>query len=151
MSAKASLESAEANVEQGYIRAPEQGRVLHIYTWPGEHIGDSGVLDLGSSREMFVEAEVYETDIARIRQSQSAIITGAALSQPMHGTVALIERSIGRQQVSMARPSAMELASQIAQSVQAPEQGMAQASGPSMQPSAPKFEISPEHGFGLSL
>jgi hypothetical protein len=53
--------------------------------------------------------------------------------------------------VSMARPSAMELASQIAQSVQAPEQGVAQASGPSMQPSAPKFEISPEHGFGLSL
>ncbi len=53
--------------------------------------------------------------------------------------------------VSMARPSAMELASQIAQSVQAPEQGMAQASGPSMQPSAPKFEISPEHGFGLGL
>lgn len=53
--------------------------------------------------------------------------------------------------VSMARPSAMELASQIAQSVQAPEQGLSEASGPSMQPSAPKFEISPEHGFGLSL
>jgi ATP-dependent exoDNAse (exonuclease V) alpha subunit len=53
--------------------------------------------------------------------------------------------------VSMARPSAIELASQIAQSVQAPEQDMAQASGPSMQPSTPKFEISPEHGFGLSL
>lgn len=53
--------------------------------------------------------------------------------------------------VSMARPSAMELASQIAQSVQAPEQSMAQASGPSMQPSAPKFEISQEHGFGLGL
>jgi len=106
VSAKASLESAEANVEQGYIRAPEQGRVLHIYTWPGEHIGDSGVLDLGSSRDMFVEAEVYETDIARIRQSQSAIITGAALSQPMHGTVALIERSIGRQQVVNTDPAA---------------------------------------------
>jgi hypothetical protein len=53
--------------------------------------------------------------------------------------------------VSMARPSAMELASQIAQSVHAPEQGMAQPSGPSMPPSAPKFEISPEHGFGLGL
>jgi HlyD family secretion protein len=99
VSAKASLESAEANLEQGYIRAPEQGRVLHISTWPGEHIGDSGILDLGSSQEMFVEAEVYETDIARIRQSQTATITGAALSQPMHGTVALVERSIGRQQV----------------------------------------------------
>ena len=53
--------------------------------------------------------------------------------------------------VSMARPSAMELASQIAQSVQAPEQGMPQPSGPSMQPPAPKVEISPEHGFGLNL
>jgi HlyD family secretion protein len=106
VSAKASLESAEANVEQGYIRSPEQGRVLHIYTWPGEHIGDSGVLDLGSSQEMFVEAEVYETDIARIRQSQPAIITGAALTQPMHGTVALVERSIGRQQVVNTDPAA---------------------------------------------
>jgi HlyD family secretion protein len=106
VSAKASLESAEANVEQGYIRAPEQGQVLHIYTWPGEHIGDSGVLDLGSSQEMFVEVEVYETDISRIRQSQPAIITGAALSQPMHGTVALVERSIGRQQVVNTDPAA---------------------------------------------
>ncbi len=105
-SAKASLESAEANVEQAYIRAPEQGQVLHIYTWPGEHIGDSGILDLGSSQDMFVEAEVYETDIARIRQSQPAIITGAALSQPMHGTVALVERSIGRQQVVNTDPAA---------------------------------------------
>lgn len=52
--------------------------------------------------------------------------------------------------VSMARPSAMELASQIAQSVQAPEQGMAQTLGPSVQPSAPKFEIS-QDGFGLGL
>jgi HlyD family secretion protein len=106
VSAKASLESTEANVEQGYIRAPEQGQVLHIYTWPGEHIGDSGVLDLGSSKEMFVEAEVYETDIARIRQSQTATITGAALPQPMHGTVSLVERSIGRQQVVNTDPAA---------------------------------------------
>jgi HlyD family secretion protein len=106
MSAKAALESAEANVEQGYIRAPEPGRVLHIYTWPGEHIGDSGVLDLGSSQEMFVEAEVYETDISRIRQNQAATITGAALPQPMHGTVSLVERSIGRQQVVNTDPAA---------------------------------------------
>ena len=106
ISAKASLESAEANVEQANIRAPEDGEVLHVYTWPGERVGDSGVLDMAPSKDTFVEAEVYETDISKVREGQSAVITGAALKEPIHGTVALIEKAIGRQQVVNTDPAA---------------------------------------------
>jgi len=106
ISAKASLESAEANVEQAYIRAPEDGEVLHVYTWPGERVGDSGVLDMAPTKDTFIEAEVYETDISKVHESQSAVITGAALKKPLHGTVVLIERAIGRQQVVNTDPAA---------------------------------------------
>ena len=106
ISAKASLESAEANVEQANIRAPEDGEVLHVYTWPGERVGDSGVLDMAPSKDTFVEAEVYETDISRVHEGQSAVITAAALKEPVHGTVALIEKAIGRQQVVNTDPAA---------------------------------------------
>ena len=103
---QASLASAKANVEQAYIKSPVNGRVLHIYTWPGERVGAAGVLDLAASDQTFVEAEVYETDLERIRMGGAATVTSAALPEPLHGTVSLIERSITRQQVVNIDPAA---------------------------------------------
>lgn len=103
---QASLASAEANVQQAYIRAPVSGRILHIYTWPGERVSETGVLDLAANDRTFVEAEVYETDLNRIRPGEAATVTSAALSQPLHGSVSLIERSITRQQVVNIDPAA---------------------------------------------
>ena len=106
LNAQASLQSARADVEQGYIRAPQEGRILHIYTFPGEKIGDQGILDMAPTHEIFVEAEVYETDLARVHDGQSATITGAARPSALHGRVTLIEQSIGRQQVVTTDPAA---------------------------------------------
>jgi HlyD family secretion protein len=106
LSAQASLLNARANMEQAYIRAPEKGQVLHIYTWPGERVGDQGVLDMAPTNAMFVETEVYETDISRVRLGQSASVTAGPLSQALHGTVFSVERSIGRQQVVNTDPAA---------------------------------------------
>lgn len=100
------MASAEANVQQAYIRSPVTGRVLHIYTWPGERVGAAGVLDVAASDQTFVEAEVYETDLNRIRPGGAATVTSAALPEPLHGTVSLIERSITRQQVVNIDPAA---------------------------------------------
>jgi HlyD family secretion protein len=61
---------------------------------------------MAPSKDTFVEAEVYETDIARVHEGQSAVITAAALKEPVHGTVALIEKTIGRQQVVNTDPAA---------------------------------------------
>ena len=65
-SAKASLTRAEADLELNFIRAPLDGRVIEINTYPGETVGSRGVADLADTRNMMVEAEVYITDIERV-------------------------------------------------------------------------------------
>ena len=102
----ASLQSAQAALKQAFLRAPLSGRVLHIYTWPGERVGEAGVLDLAPTNEAFAEAEVYETDLNRIHLGQTAMVTSQALSQPLSGTVSTISQYIGRQQVVNIDPAA---------------------------------------------
>lgn len=88
-SARENLNLAEAQLERTLIRAPRDGRVLRIITQVGEALDQSGLLDLGDTREMYVVAEVYETDIALVEPGQPAIITSrnGAFEDTLRGTV----------------------------------------------------------------
>ncbi|MFN5988929.1 MAG: HlyD family secretion protein, partial [Dolichospermum sp.] len=66
-SAKASVQQAQAELNLSYIRSPINGQVLKINTWPGEIIDNKGILELGQTQQMYVVAEVYETDITKVR------------------------------------------------------------------------------------
>jgi HlyD family secretion protein len=55
---------------------------------------------------MGVVAEVYETDIGRVKLGQPAIITSDLLSQKLTGTVAAIGREIGRAENVSTDPAA---------------------------------------------
>jgi HlyD family secretion protein len=46
-----------------------------VITKAGEAIGNSGILDLGNTRQMYVVAEVYETDVGLVKVGQPATIT----------------------------------------------------------------------------
>jgi HlyD family secretion protein len=84
--AEADLAQAEANekrargdFEVSTIYAPADGRVLRINAREGEEVGPSGLLDMARTGSMFVVAEVYETDIGRVRVGQHATISGDLL------------------------------------------------------------------------
>ena len=84
--AEADLAEAEANeqrarrdFEASTIYAPADGRVLKINTREGEEVGMSGLMDIARTRSMFVLAEVYETDIGRVRVGQHVTISGDIL------------------------------------------------------------------------
>ncbi|MGA2217769.1 MAG: efflux RND transporter periplasmic adaptor subunit [Terracidiphilus sp.] len=84
--AEADLTEAEANeqrarseFEASTIYAPADGKVLKINAHEGEEVGISGLLDIARSKRMFVVAEVYETDIDRVRVGQHVTITGDLL------------------------------------------------------------------------
>ncbi|HWE84693.1 MAG TPA: efflux RND transporter periplasmic adaptor subunit [Terracidiphilus sp.] len=84
--AAADLAEAEANekrarrdFEVSTIYAPADGKVLKINAREGEEVGLSGLLDMARTRNMFVIAEVYETDIGRVRVGQRATISGDLL------------------------------------------------------------------------
>ena len=103
-SAKASVQQAQAELNLSAIRSPINGQVLKINTWPGEIIGNKGILELGQTQQMYVVAEVYETDIKKVNLGQKAIITSEAFPGKIKGTVADIGLQVGRQNIFNTNP-----------------------------------------------
>jgi HlyD family secretion protein len=96
----------EARLEMSYIRAPQRGQVLKIFTRPGEKVGPEGVLELGETDKMTVVAEVYETDVHRLAQGQRAIIRTPALAEPVEGKVIKVGFRVGKMDVLSSDPVA---------------------------------------------
>jgi HlyD family secretion protein len=88
-SAEQNLNLANARLERTLIRSSQAGRILRIIAHPGEAIGESGILDLGDTRQMNVVAEVYETDLSLVEVGQPVTITSrnGAFDQPLTGKV----------------------------------------------------------------
>jgi len=85
--AQVSVKQAEANLEQAYVRSPQAGRVIDVNTHAGELISNQGILELGQTQQMYAVAEIYDSDIPKIRPEQTATITADALPQSLKGTV----------------------------------------------------------------
>lgn len=98
-SAKASVKQAQVDLSLSSVRSPLNGQILKIYTWPGEIIGNMGIADLGRTQQMYVVAEVYETDIKKVHLGQSATITSDAFSGTLRGTVIDIGLQVGKQNI----------------------------------------------------
>jgi HlyD family secretion protein len=96
---QAALEAAKANLELALVRAPFRGQVLDVHTHPGEQIRVEGILELGRTDRMYVIAEVYETDIARVAVGQTAQVRSPALAKPVSGKVESIGMKVGRMDV----------------------------------------------------
>ena len=104
--ARAALESARAQLSLSELRAPVAGTVLRIHTWPGERAAPEGVLELGNLDELHVVAEVYETDVMRVRCGQKALIYVTGSPDPLRGEVVEIGWEIGRKDVLNTDPVA---------------------------------------------
>lgn len=101
---KATLKQAQTNLEQSYIRAPIAGQILKIHTRQGEQISNQGIAELGKTQQMMVVAEVYQTDIEKVKLGQKALIRGQAFSGELRGEVAQIGLQINRQNVFSNQP-----------------------------------------------
>jgi HlyD family secretion protein len=98
---------AEARLERTLIRAPRAGQVLKIHTRPGEVIAaNQGILELGNTDQMMVVAEVYETDILRVRPGQRATISNRVLPETLQGRVERVGLQIGKKDVLNTDPAA---------------------------------------------
>lgn len=98
-SAIASVQQAQADLDLSLVRSPIDGQVLKINTRPGEIVSNDGIVELGRTQQMFVVAEVYETDIQKVRLGQSAVITSNAFSGELRGQVTDIGLQVGRQNI----------------------------------------------------
>jgi HlyD family secretion protein len=95
--AAARLKAASAALQRAYVKAPVAGRVLSVHARPGEMIGPQGIIELGRVDRMYAIAEVYETDIGRVRVGQRATVSSRALARPLSGTVERIRQQVRKQ------------------------------------------------------
>lgn len=95
-SQRAKLAAAAAKLELSLVKAPKKAQVIAIHAQPGERIGVDGIVEIGQTETMYAVAEVYETDIARVKPGQAAVITSPALTRPVTGTVETVGLKVGR-------------------------------------------------------
>ncbi|WP_191083583.1 HlyD family efflux transporter periplasmic adaptor subunit [Roseococcus microcysteis] len=82
--AEATLAQAEADAELSRVRAPIAGTILRIFARPGDQVGNDGLMEMADLSRMEVVADVFETDVARLRLGAAAeiIIPGEARRLP---------------------------------------------------------------------
>ncbi|MDJ0635979.1 MAG: ABC exporter membrane fusion protein [Xenococcaceae cyanobacterium MO_188.B29] len=101
----ATVKRAETELAQAYVRTPIVGQILKIHSYPGETIDEEqGIAELGQTNKMVVVAEVYQTDISKVRLGQTALITSKVLSEELHGTVSEIDLQVSQQKVFSNQP-----------------------------------------------
>jgi HlyD family secretion protein len=94
--ALADFAAAEASLELSVVRAPLRAQVLEINAYPGERVGPEGIMELGRTDRMFAVAEVYETDITKVKVGQIATIRTSAMDTELSGKVERISLKVGR-------------------------------------------------------
>ena len=81
------------------ILSPVEGEILTIFSRGGEVPRALPILKMADIRTMTAVAEVYETDLSRVRPGQNAVIKSPALPGKLTGKVMRISRLIFRRTV----------------------------------------------------
>ena len=105
--AQAAVKIDRAELDRAYVKSPQAGTVIKILTRPGEVVsGDEGIARIGQIKEMYAVAEVYESDISKVKLGQAVTVTSSAIDGKLTGTVAKIGLEIERQEVVNTDPTA---------------------------------------------
>lgn len=97
--ATAESDLAHSRLQDGVVRAAIAGQVLEIRAHEGEEVGPGGLLTLGRTESMYVEAEVYETDIPAIHAGQHATITSDLFAGGLAGVVETVGTTLAKNEV----------------------------------------------------
>jgi len=103
-SAISAVKQAQAEKELTDVRSPIDGEVLKIHTKTGEVIGSEGIAEIGKTDQMYVAAEVYQTDIEKVHLGKKATITSTGFTGKIQGTVTEIGKEVNRQNVFSVSP-----------------------------------------------
>jgi HlyD family secretion protein len=97
------VQLAKLKVERSTLKAPADGRVLRIITRPGDAVTTQPILEVGAGQGMEVLAEVYASEIPRLRQwlqdagsVQVRITSQTVKDLKLDGRVTVISPMVGR-------------------------------------------------------
>lgn len=104
MYASVNLDKIKTDLEMSTVRAPKSGRILNLLVREGETVSSKGIAEIGMTSQMVAVAEVYQTDIARVRPGQRATITGDGFNGNLLGTVWQIGWKVEKQGIASDSP-----------------------------------------------
>jgi HlyD family secretion protein len=94
---------SRVNYEDTLVRVPVGGQILRINTKVGEQVNTQlGIVDLGRTQKMYVQAEVYESDLPNVRKGQRANIISeyGGFEGEIYGTVETVDLQVGQPTLS---------------------------------------------------
>ena len=101
--AKIAVKQIKADLEDTKVKVPISGQILRINTRVGEQVNtQQGIVELGQTDQMYAIAEVYETDISRVRIGQPATISSeyGGFAGKLKGKVEHLGLQVGAKQLS---------------------------------------------------
>jgi HlyD family secretion protein len=106
--AVATARQAQADLELAYVRAPIAGEIFKIHTKPGEAPGNKGIVEIAQNDNMMAIAEIYESDISKIKVGQTAEITSetGSFKGILKGTVTQVGLQVAKKDVLNTDPAA---------------------------------------------
>lgn len=72
--AEAEVIRAKKQLQAAEIRAPLDGTLIKIYSWPGMKESSDGLALIGRTGQMQVWAQVFQSDVPRLRKGQGATV-----------------------------------------------------------------------------
>ena len=105
--ALAQRQGLQVDLANSELRAPLDATVLKIHAQVGERPGNEGVMELGASDRMEAVAEVYESDINRVKVGQSVSLTSenGGFNGTLQARVLRISPQVSRRQVLSTDPT----------------------------------------------
>ncbi|MFM7886484.1 MAG: ABC exporter membrane fusion protein, partial [Pseudanabaena sp.] len=101
------VKKAEVDLDLSQVRAPINGQILKVNSKIGEIVSQTnGVVEIGNTQQMYVVAEIYETDIAKIKVGQKASIQSEVFEGEITGKVERIGLRIAKNDVLGTDPAA---------------------------------------------
>jgi HlyD family secretion protein len=101
----AAMKQAKANLDQAYVKAPIAGEVLEIHTREGEVISSDGIVSIGKTQQMYAIAQVYQSDIQKVKPNQRVKILSDSITGELLGKVERIDSQVKRQTIVNSDPS----------------------------------------------
>ena len=101
--AMVAVKRVKAELEDTKVKVPIAGQILRINTRVGEQVNtQQGIVELGRTNEMYAIAEVYETDIGKVKIGQSATISSeyGGFEGKLKGKVEHLGLQVGTKELS---------------------------------------------------
>jgi len=101
----AAAKQAKADLDQVYVRSPQDGVIFDIHTRSGEVVSNDRIVEIGQIDQMYAVAEVYQSDVSKVNPGQNVEISSNSLPSKLQGTVDWVGWKVQRQNVINTDPS----------------------------------------------